>query len=334
MQTLSWNQSHLTYEFHCVKGSGELQLGLHRLYRHSGSREKTESRQSVSGTPVLMLADFTEDTRSFFPNLEQSNSDTRLGLAPMLAAEGYDVFMLDLRGKGRSWPSHNREQAWGLHQAIMEDISLHLSAVARLRPACPQVWLGKGMGSVLLTCAYARLDVLPTTVLGMVHLAPGRRSMLNSLRKTLRDMTWRGLQLGASAFGGRIDNAALGPAPEGAQLAREWRNWRMSTDWRDPADGFNFGLALANKTLPPSLYLCPRKNHAPGDLADCRHWLEELGAHDAIVLSIDKHSGNQHNYSARELLTHKDAINDHLQNLHHWLAHITRDSSTPEKKLA
>jgi hypothetical protein len=281
-----------------------------------------------------MLPDFTEDTRSFFPNLEQSNSDTRLGLAPMLASEGYDVFMLDLRGKGRSWPSHNAGHTWGLHQAIMEDISLHLSAVARLRPGCPQIWLGKGLGSVLLTCAYARLDVLPATVLGMVHLAPGRRTVLNSLRKSLRDMTWRGLQLGSAALRGRVESATLGPAPEGLRLAREWRNWRMNPQWRDPADGFNFRLALANKTLPPSLYLCPRQNHAPGDLADCRQWLEELGAHDAIVLPIDKRSGNRHNYTGRELLTHSAAIGDHLQNLHHWLAHITHASSTPEKKLA
>ncbi len=332
MQTICWNQTHLNYEFHCVKATGGIQLGLHRLYRQRGSHER--GKEAVTGTPVLMLADFMEDQSIFFPDMEHSKPDTRLGLAPMLASEGYDVFMLDLRGKGRSWPALSGEQNWGLHQAIMEDIPSHLTAVARLRPGCPQIWIGKGLGSVLLTCAYARIDVLPAQVLGIAHLGAGRQSLLANMGKAIRDQVWRLSQQLSGLLFGQVKGALLGPAQESRQLAKEWRNWRMNPEWRDPYDGFNFRLALKQKTLPSCLYMNVKSSSGAGDLMDCKHWLEELGEHDAIVMAISRASGNLHNYSGRELLTHKDAIDDHLLNLHHWLVHICRGSPESEKKLA
>ena len=323
MQTLNWNHRQLEYEFHCVKGIDGVQLGLHRVFK----------RDSI-GTPVLMLADFMEDSEVFFPKLLTSRFEDKCGIAPMLAAAGYDVFILDLRGKGRSWPAVSTSASWGLHQAILEDIPQHLSAVARLRPGCPQIWLGKGLGSVLFTSTYARLDVLPVKVLGMVHLAAGRRTHLLNMRKSLRAMAWRGAQIVSGFFFGRVTGALLGRSQESRKLAREWREWSIATDWVDPEDQFDFRRALARKALPPSLYLCPQSNSRPGDLADCRLWLEELGAHDARVLPISRSAGNRHNYSAFSLLNHRDAMVDHLPDLQAWLEHISGQNSLLDKKSA
>jgi len=323
MQTLNWNHQQLGYEFHCVKGVDGIQLGLHRVFK----------RSSI-GTPVLMLADFMEDAEVFFPKLLESRFDDERGIAPMLAAAGYDVFILDLRGKGRSWPAVKGSANWGLHQAILEDIPHHLSAVARLRPGCPQVWLGKGLGSVLFASTYARLDVLPAKVLGMVHLAAGRRARLSTLRKSLRDMAWRGAQIASGFFFGRVMGAFLGPSQESRQLACEWRHWKVATDWIDPGDRFDYRHGLARKALPPSLYLCPQNNKRSGDLADCRLWLEELGEHDARIVPISRLAGNRHNYSACSLLSHRDAMADHLPDLLAWLDYTSKDKPLFAKKTA
>ena len=52
------------------------------------------------GTPVFMLHSTLQDSSTFF-------SDKGTGLACYLARQGYDVFVGDMRGKGKSWPQVN-----------------------------------------------------------------------------------------------------------------------------------------------------------------------------------------------------------------------------------
>ncbi|PTB97869.1 hypothetical protein C9994_00645 [Marivirga lumbricoides] len=64
---------------------------------------------------IFLLHGSIEDGRIFY-------SKSGKGLAPFLAQNGYDVFVADLRGKGKSTPNISPESDFGQKEAIMEDM--------------------------------------------------------------------------------------------------------------------------------------------------------------------------------------------------------------------
>lgn len=303
MSTFPWGESRLKLEEHTVAVAGGHQLQLRRCYKRT------------DGPPVFLVAGFGQDSSLFLPN------STQAGLAPFLATAGYDVFVAELRGKGRSWPLVTRHADWGLHALITEDIPAHLNTLAKLRPGAPQMWGGQGLGSLLLLAAYARMDILPAPVFSMVHFAAGRCCQLTSLDKTLRYMTWQwGCDTAAALFG-CVNAAGVGHQvhADSRRVYQQWRGWQQSIDWLDPEDGFDYRQVLQRKPLPPSLYFSLRDRGLWGSVEDTRLLIEELGPHDVRLVGVGKAYGNRRNYNAETLLTHKDAVSDHFEAIEAWL---------------
>ncbi len=324
MSTFPWGDSRLTLEEHTVQVAGGHQLQLRRCYKAS---YKENDRR---GVPVFLVAGFGQDSSIFLPE------STQAGLAPYLASCGYDVFVAELRGKGRSWPHVTRHADWGLHELITEDIPAHLNTLAKLRPGEPQIWVGHGLGSLLLLGCYARLDITPAPLLGMVHFAAGRCCQLTSLDKTLRYMTWQwGCETSAALFG-CVNATGLGHQvhADSRKVYQQWRHWQQSINWLDPDDQFDYRVALQRKALPASLYFSLRDSGLWGSAEDTRLLLKELGTHDARLVGLGKAQGNHRNYTAQSLLTHHDAVRDHFETLKDWLDELQNPADQDTLKLA
>lgn len=299
MTNFAWRNALLSRTSYTVS-SGEHHLSLQRCYRNP------------EGTPVLMLAGFGQSSQMFWGDEQNS------GLAPFLADIGFDVYIAECRGKGVSWPQVTRASDWGLHQLITEDIPAHLSKLAKLRPGEPQFWVGHGLGSLLLAGCYARLDILPAPLLGMVHFAAGRRCQLDSFSKALGFMGWQAYQ--------QVTSLLMGQAginrreAESTALSHEWQQWLQAPDWLDPFDAFDYRAQLRRKGFPSSLYFSVNAAGLWGSMRDTRLWVQELGNHDAQLVGLSRKSGNLHNYSSFSMLTHGDACEDHFVHLQHWLA--------------
>lgn len=298
MSNFSWRSALLNQTSYTVK-SGEHQLNLRRCYRHK------------DGIPVLMVAGAQECGDIFWPNTDEA------GLAPFLADCGFDVFVADLRGKGISWPSVSRHSDWGLRALIEEDIPAHLAKIAKLRPSAPQFWIGHALGSLLLTACYARLDILPAPVVGMIHFAAARRCELSSLLKSINYARWQSkLNLASLLFGG--SSLTLSNS-DSRQVMSELQQWHSSAEWVEQDDGFPYRERLQHKGMPPSIYYSLARNSLWGSVADTRLWMRELGDHDAQLLSLGQANGNSRNYDHRSLLTHRDACDDHFVHLYAWM---------------
>ncbi len=260
------NQSYKTQSY--TVQVGEYQLALHRWYRREG-------------TPVILLPDFMEDRRVFLPQGNQAS------LATHLADRGHDVFILELRGKGTSWPQPSRHSHWSTHELVCEDIPAQLAMVERLRPKAPQYWLGRGFGGVLLAASYLRIESLAAPVLGLVHMGVARRLELLDFNRALAYQRWQVRAWLAHAVGGQV-NAFFSKAyaPESGDCFHAWCHWHNSEEWQDPKDQFDYLWAAQNKSLPSSLYLARQKG-LWGQVQDCRNWIQELGGHDARLL-VDK----------------------------------------------
>ncbi len=319
MRTYYWRQGQLKLDDYRVNVGGTQQLQLQRCYR------------DPTGMPVLLLPGFLNDASVFFPKVAGA------GLAPFLAAGGFDVYTAELRGKGGSWPALNRKSVAGLHEAITEDLPAHIDKLARLRPQMPQLWIGEGLGSVLLAATYARCENLPVPVLGMAHFGAGRYCELNSWSKSLRYTAWQWRWRLRSLFGGAVRRGWREPTRESRTSARNWRVWQRKTDWCDPVDGFDYRRAIRLKGMPPSLYFAIRNQILWGTLESARLWIEELGEHDARLLGLGKAAGNQSNYSQRSMITSARACDDHFPQLLAWLQErgdswLTVDQPRPDSR--
>lgn len=296
-----WNGVRLRIQSYNVL-VGDAQLQLKRCFRDS------------HGTPILMLPGFLETCEVFMPKNPQA------GLAPFLASQGFDVYLLEIRGKGSSWPSAGRSSRWGLHEAICEDLPAHLGMIEKLRPGEPQFWLGHGLGSLILTGTYARVESLPSPLLGMIHVCAGRMCQLEGWQKTLRYQAWLWAMNLQRFFRGFV------AVPFSQSTRREtrkafatYKRWLQNPEWRDQEDDFDYALALRQKGLPASLYFANDQRHLWGNVQDCRRWLQELGVHDARLVTVSKRGGNDKNYSYNGVLRNPAACTDHFLQLQAWL---------------
>ncbi len=325
MKTLNWNNVRLISRRHPVNTASGRQLGLQRV---AMADALTSTSGDIHRQPVVfMVPGYLQDARQFFPDLDQLASahterTSGAGLAPFLASQGFDVFVAELSGKGGSIPGVGRHSDWGLHELITDDLPNQLQALAGIRADSPQFWLGSGLGSVLLSCCYARLQRLPAPVLGLAHFSPGRHRQLDRIDTALLAMvrqTWSNLWGLLLGYQRRLGDRVM----ESRRVYRDWLDWHQNTQWRDPVDGFDYRRALAHKRLPPAIYFANlRAVYGPG-VSDCHSWLHELGDHDARLMRVGRACGNRRDYGADSLLTDVRAIEDHFQTLLSWMNEIS-----------
>lgn len=292
MHTISWRGTRINIKSQTVQVASH-QLELRRCFR--------EGKEPL-GPPIVAVAGFLETIDLFFAAKGEG------GLVPFLAALGYDVYLLELRGRGRSWPTTGKESDWGFEQNIEEDLPAHLQAIARLRPGEPQFWLGQGTGSLLLHSLYERRPKGSPRVLGMIHFAANRALTLDSRRKSLAYRHWWFSMRTMALFLGYVGRPFSDPPHrETRQSLLTLRQWEQET------------MPVQNGDLPPSLYFASEQAPLWGNPGDCRRWIHSLGPHDARLMAVGKQGGNRRNYSHRELLQHPDACDDHFLQIQQWL---------------
>lgn len=267
------------------------------------------------GAPVFMLHSTLQDGSTFYA---EDNS----GLACYLACQGYDVFVADLRGKGKSWPKISQRSTFGVHQAINEDIPALIHEIISRRGHVPQIWVGHGLGSVLLCSVYARYGESLCPVLRMAHFGARRQvQSSNALKTLLINFIWRRLSAWLVKLNGYMPAKflRLGDTNESAASYRDYLEWSSDDQWLDPEDAFNYGDAILQQQLPPSFYFAASGDRVYGDPPDVRKFVKALGSHDARMMVLSRRDGNLRDYSHLEMLQHKDCEADHFPLLLDWL---------------
>lgn len=267
------------------------------------------------GAPVFMLHSTLEDGRTFY-------SDDGTGLACYLARQGYDVYVADLRGKGKSWPRISRRSSFGCHQTITEDIPALLKKIIVKRGKVPQIWIGHGWGSVLMCAYYARFGDSLCPVARMAHFGARRQiQSFNSSKKLLINFLWLKLSRLLVRISGYMPAKLLklGRCNESQGTYSDYLNWSLQPEWSDSEDGFSYGEAIRQQILPPSFYFASAGDRAYGDPADVREFMKELGPHDGRMMVLSRSGGNLRDYGHRDMLLHRDCEDDHFPLLLQWL---------------
>ncbi len=274
------------------------------------------------GTPVFMLHSVAEQGNSFY----QGRGG---GLAHYLARQGYDVYVADMRGKGKSWPKVTPSSTFGSHELITEDIPAMVKKIVAKRGPVAQIWVSHGWGGVLMCACYARYGDSLCPVARMVHFAVRRQAQaLGFEQKWWFAVVWGVLARLALKLNGYLPAKLLhfGSCNESARSYQDYCDWAQQAQWLDGDDEFNYGEAIREQQLPPSFYVASRGDGLQGHPSHIRQFMMELGPHDGRLLVLDSQAGSLHDYGHTEMLCHEDCEEDHFPLLLDWL----REAATVE----
>ena len=106
-------------------------------------------RRGAGGPAILMIHGLAEDKHIYHQN-------SGGGLAVFLAEAGFDVYIGELRGYGKSRPELKPGMEISQHQIITEDLPAFFDLIQHNHPGEPFFAVGHGWGSVLLNSALIR----------------------------------------------------------------------------------------------------------------------------------------------------------------------------------
>lgn len=247
---------------------------LHLRHYSGGSRHTT----------VVLLHGLCGDGSLYFRDND--------ALAPRLVREGYDVWVPDLRGHGRSFPALAPGATLDFHAAVTEDLATVMGVLRDEAPDKPLYLVGHGTGGLLWLSFLARWPVVRELVRGVVLLGTGLvREPGAGLAWTLRHGWLADWQM-------RRQGLLRGPAPglgEGAEappLYRDIRRLLASGVWRDPQDGLDHAAQLRElPDWPPTLMLAAGADAPWSGPESARALQALLPPHDGRLYLFPRDSG-------------------------------------------
>lgn len=270
---------------------------------------------AVPGAPVLMLHGAIENGRIFY-------SGSGKGLAPYLARNGFDVYVADLRGRGKSTPSIDRNSAFGQTEAITEDIPAFVEAIKKIRGPVPQQWVAHSWGGVLFSSVLARFPGYNGLVSSLVYFGSKRTIRVWNIHRLIKvELVWKLVCPLACRIAGYLPARQLriGSDSETSRSYRQSAEWVKNDAWIDSADGFDYGATIKKLSLPPIWYIAAANDHALGHPDDVKAFMESAGRQESLFTVLSRSNGNRHDYDHINMLTHSDAVLDHFPQVLKWL---------------
>ncbi len=280
---------------------GEHQLHLRHIWQKSG------------GIPVFMLHGAIENGLIFYTKKGK-------GLACYLAEQGFDVYVADLRGRGKSTPSINVDAQHGQFEAITEDIPLFLNYIAEKTQQKIHL-VAHSWGGVLLASALARFSELAENIRSKTCFGTKRMVTVKSFEKLFKvNVIWNNLAPMLAKKKGFFDakKHGIGSDNETKQSLADSVAWVKKSNWHDPFDGFDYLEAAKSVNWPPTWHFTGVKDKVLGHATDVNIFIKESNPSAKFTL-LSKASGNMENYDHINILTHPNAIDDHFPQLVKWL---------------
>lgn len=268
--------------------------------------------------PVIFCLHGSYDSGRTFYNKEGSR-----GLAPFLAAQGFDVYIADLRGHGESTPAVSAQSRFGQSEIIQEDLPAFEKKINELRPHAPRFWLAHSWGGVLLLSYLARHPEAAENLRGLVFMGVKRRIVLAPRWQRLKlFLLWYQLAPLLIRFYGYFPapKLKLGSQNDSRKFSLQSMQWNRSRSlWRDSDDAFDYAGQIKKVRLPPILNVCGQNDLIAGHPKDCALFLQEVGAQKVDHLLLSKAQGFQHDYNHVSMMIHRSGPQDHFPRLAAWM---------------
>lgn len=268
-----------------------------------------------SADPVLMIHGAIEDGRIFY-------SSKGKGLAPFIARNGFDVFVPDFRGHGRSDPRISRSTHFGQTELITRELPTILDAMEDWTGGRPVHVVAHSWGGVIVSSCLARYPERKYGIRSLLYLGTKRCiHVKNRCRSIQIDLLWKTMgRLLTGIFGylpARLFR--LGSMDETRRYHRQTLAWIKPGPWVDPADGFDYGQAAGAHEFPPGWFVAGAGDACLGNPDDVWAFMSEHGGQPFRFSMLGKEEGSRNDYGHVDMLTHEDGPEDHFPHLVAWL---------------
>ena len=255
---------------------------------------------------IFLLHGYFEDGKIFYTLKGK-------GFAPFLVSHGYDVFVCDLLGKGESQPKVSNGFKHSQYEIITRDIPKYIEKVQSISGKDKINLGGHSWGGVVLMAYMARFK--NEDIISIVNFASKRRIARKNLNKLIQinfGWTWYGGYLVKKYGYLPASKMKMGTTDEPEDYYQQADIWVREKQWIDPEDGYNYHENF-NFKLPPSLFITGKGDKMLGHPKDVKILVDEINATNIQYKVIGKSTGHLNDYDHINLLTHKDAPNDHFK---------------------
>ncbi|MGB1248876.1 MAG: alpha/beta fold hydrolase [Chitinophagales bacterium] len=272
--------------------------------------------KNPKGEPVFLLHGSIENGMIFY-------SKNLKGYAPFLAEQGYDVFIADFQGRGKSTPAINRHSTYGQVDIIKTDIPAFLEKIKEIKGDIPIHWGAHSWGGVLALAYIARFQ--PKVKSLVLFGAKRRLTIRNWEYFTQLIINWHLLGnffmwvygfLPAKRFGFGAENE---PRVHFYQI-NKWLG--KKSKWIDNVDDYDYGDALQKCNLPPCLFLAGKKDTLLGHPQDVKLLMSETHNDKNEYWLLAKEKGFAQDYGHIDMLTHRNAKEDHFMKVVEWMKRV------------
>lgn len=244
------------------------------------------------------------------------------GLAPWLAARGFDVWVADQRGRNGALPRPARGVRLDQLDVIRDEIAAALDAALALSARPRLHVITHSWGGVLMAAHLARFPASRARIASQAHFGSKRRIRSWSVQRLLYvELIWKGLGPLFRELWGYLPARRLGwgSDDEYAGSHRQSVAWVRASAWRDPRDGFDYAAALAQGGLPPTLYLAGAADRTLGHPGDVARFAAECGPHTQEQRLLGRVTGLTRDYGHLDMLTHPQAAEEIYPQVEAWL---------------
>lgn len=271
-------------------------------------------RGEKPGIPVLMVHGAIENGKIFY-------TETGHGLGCFLAEEGFDVYILDLRGRGKSMPLINAESDFGQHEIITHDLPLVIDYIFKKTKQSMHL-VSHSWGGVLLASVMVRHPEIRPLIRSNTCFGTKRTISVSGIEKFFKvNLLWNNLALKLAKKKGFFDakKYGIGSDSETIKSLQHSVAWVKKGPWHDPQDGFDYQAASTTFEWPPTWHLTGINDKVLGHIQDVQNFVDESLNKHAKVTLLSKQSGNLCDYDHIDILTHKLARKDHFPAVAKWL---------------
>ncbi|MDE3270601.1 alpha/beta fold hydrolase [Pseudoalteromonas sp. G4] len=279
--------------------------------------DKVHLRQiytNAKGPVVFFMHGAVENGRIFYTH---SNK----GLAPFLAEAGFNCFVADLRGRGNSEPKITSESKTGQRDSIVEEIPAMLEFITKTTKQPISYFCAHSWGGVLLNSVLARFPHYQNELKACVYFASKRTIYNNHPSKYLQaNLVWYFISpiliriygyLPAKRFGFGSDDETRLSHKEGVE-------WVKRNPWVCPFDGFDYGKALSERALPPTLHIGAVNDKALAQKIDIEAFINESGQGKQLLNMYGKKHNHLIDYDHINILTATEAKAETFQDTLEW----------------
>lgn len=266
-----------------------------------------------NGEPVFLLHGSIENGRIFY-------SKSLKGLAPYLAQQGYDVYVGDMQGRGKSKPAVSRNSTYGQIDVIKTDIPAFLNKIKELKGNVPVHAMAHSWGGVLLLAFLSRYE---SNIATLVTFGSKRQIKVRNKEYYKLVYNWYFLGKLLVALYGYLPakKFKIGSDNEPRNHYKQINKWLLAKngEWIDNEDGFDYGKALKEKPTVPNLFIAAKNDAVLGNPSDVKNLQNDVSASETEYWLLSKENGNLHDYDHINMLTHKDCVKDHFPKIVEWI---------------